>query len=658
MRLRHFVFAGLLASVSSHAFAEPTPRDEAAKLFGARPSVEDVSMSPDGTKVAYIAPRAGQGAAVFVASVAGGEPTPVTSVNGDPERLFGCDWVANDRLACTVYAVVRADEITTVSRTVAFDIDGGNVRVLKQADSMDARYGNAYGGGLLDLLPGENGSVLMDRWFVPEKAFKTRLASEEEGYGVVRVDTRSLATKTVEQPERYGSEFITDGHGNVRLMGVQLPKTASGYSGENVAYSYRTKNSRRWLPLGEYDVLSREGVNPLAVDPKMDVLYALKKLNGRQALYRISLDGSLREELVFAHHEVDVDGVVRIGRSRRPVGTRFTTEKGRVEYFDPELKKLAVSLSKSLPSLPLIRFADASADESKLLIWAGSDIDPGRYYIFDRTSRQLNEIMLVRPELENATVASMESVAFAAADGSSVPAYLTLPPGGAKTGLPAIVMPHGGPGARDEWGFDWLVQYYAARGYAVLQPNFRGSAGYGDAWFQKNGFQSWKSAIGDVNDAGRWLVAQGIADPKKMAIVGWSYGGYAALQSAVMQPDLFKAAVAIAPVTDLNLVKEEARNWSNFSLVNEYVGSGPHIREGSPAQNAEKLKVPVLLFHGDMDRNVRISQSRVMANKLRAAGKTVELVVYPNRDHYLDDSQVRIDMLRKSDAFLRSSMGL
>lgn len=192
----------------------------------------------------------------------------------------------------------------------------------------------------------------------------------------------------------------------------------------------------------------------------------------------------------------------------------------------------------------------------------------------------------------------------------------------------------------------------------MLQPNFRGSAGYGDAWFQKNGFQSWKSAIGDVNDAGRWLVAQGIADPKKMAIVGWSYGGYAALQSAVMQPDLFKAAVAIAPVTDLNLVKEEARNWSNFSLVNEYVGSGPHIREGSPAQNAEKLKVPVLLFHGDMDRNVRISQSRVMANKLRAAGKTVELVVYPNRDHYLDDSQVRIDMLRKSDAFLRSSMGL
>jgi dipeptidyl aminopeptidase/acylaminoacyl peptidase len=266
--------------------------------------------------------------------------------------------------------------------------------------------------------------------------------------------------------------------------------------------------------------------------------------------------------------------------------------------------------------------------------------------------------MLARPELEHAKLAPMTSVAYKAADGASVPAYLTLPPGGAKTGLPAIVMPHGGPSARDEWGFDWLAQYFAARGYAVLQPNFRGSSGYGDAWFQQNGFKSWRAAIGDVNDAGRWLVAQGIANPQKMAVVGWSYGGYAALQSAVVDPGLYKAVVAIAPVTDLNLLKEEARNWSNFSLVNEYIGSGPHVREGSPAQNASRVSVPVLMFHGDQDRNVEITQSRVMADKLRSAGKKVELVTYPKRDHYLEDNRIRVDMLRKSDAFLRSSMGM
>ncbi|MEI9851159.1 MAG: alpha/beta fold hydrolase [Sphingomonas sp.] len=120
-------------------------------------------------------------------------------------------------------------------------------------------------------------------------------------------------------------------------------------------------------------------------------------------------------------------------------------------------------------------------------------------------------------------------------------------------------MPHGGPGARDEWGFDWLAQFFAARGYAVLQPNFRGSAGYGEDWFLENGFKSWRTAIGDVNDGGRWLVGQGIAAPAKLAIVGWSYGGYAALQSAVLDPELFKAIVAIAPVTDLGALKEESR---------------------------------------------------------------------------------------------------
>lgn len=648
------LLAGLLGLASSTGLAQS--RLDPAAAFGARASVEDISLSPDGTKIAYLAPRSGQGASVYVATIGGGEPVQATGVDGNPERLVGCDWVANDRLACSIYAVLKASEVTPVSRMVAFDTDGGKVKMLSQMENSRQRYATTYGGGLLDLLPGEDGAVLMDRNFVPEATIGTRLASDKWGYGVVKIDTRSLNTRVVEDPVRYGAEFITDGHGNIRIMGVQLP-AGSGYSGQKIRYSYRTQDSKKWNELGEYDVLSEEGTNPYAVDPKLDAVYALRKLNGRQALYRIALDGSRREELVFAHPQVDVDGVARIGRSRRPVGAVYTTEKRQVEYFDPELKKLAASLAKST-KLPLIRFADSSVDESKLLVWAGSDMDPGRYFVFDKANRQLAEIMLARPELEHATLSPMQAVIYKASDGTSVPAYLTLPPGGAKTGLPAIVMPHGGPDARDEWGFDWLVQYYAARGYAVLQPNYRGSSGYGDAWFQKNGFQSWRTAIGDVVDAGRWLVAQGIADPKKLAVVGWSYGGYAALQSAVVDPGLYKAVVAIAPVTDLNLFKEERRNWSNFSIVNKYVGSGPHVGEGSPAQNAARINAPVLLFHGEVDRNVTVTQSRVMADKLRGAGKKVELVTYPNRDHGLADSQVRTEMLRKSDAFLRSSMGL
>jgi dipeptidyl aminopeptidase/acylaminoacyl peptidase len=219
-------------------------------------------------------------------------------------------------------------------------------------------------------------------------------------------------------------------------------------------------------------------------------------------------------------------------------------------------------------------------------------------------------------------------------------------------------MPHGGPGSRDEWGFDWLAQYFAARGFAVLQPNYRGSAGYGDIWFQRNGYQSWRSAVGDVNDAGRWLVGQGIADPSKLAILGWSYGGYAALQANVLDPDLFRAVVAVAPVTDLGMFKQGWAGWSNYRIMSDLIGSGPHLTEGSPAQNAGRFKAPVLLFHGERDFNVPIRQSRTMADRLHDAGRKGDLVVYQNLDHYLEDGEARADLLRRSDAFLRVSLGI
>ena len=219
-----------------------------------------------------------------------------------------------------------------------------------------------------------------------------------------------------------------------------------------------------------------------------------------------------------------------------------------------------------------------------------------------------------------------------------------------------MVLPHGGPSARDEWGFDWLAQFLAHHGFAVLQPNYRGSAGFGDAWLQQNGFKSWRTSIGDVTAAGRWSTAQGIANPDKLAIVGWSYGGYAALQAGVVEPGLFKALVAIAPVTDLDLVKQEASAYTNARLVEEEVGSGPHVTEGSPLQNVERIRVPVLMFHGDMDLNVGVQQSRKMDAKLRAAGKASELVIYEGLEHTLVDSNARALMLDQIAAFLKANV--
>ena len=640
--------------------ASPPPADDAA-LFGAREDVEDLSLSPDGTKVAYVAPAAGQGAALYVMGIEpGAKPRFVIRASGNPDRLAGCSWVSNDRLVCNVYGLVQTGaELLPFDRLVAIDADGSNVKLLSTRQNEYSRGLQLGGGSVVDWLPDEDGKILMSRNYLPDDHIGSHIGSSREGLGVDELDTRTLASRSVEQPDVAGWEYISDGRGTVRIKGRQASRGTDRYDSGKIDYLYRLTGSREWQKLGQYDSFNHTGFNPYAVDHDRNVAYGFKKVDGRLGFYSVALDGSLHEALIFARPDVDVDRLIRIGRRNRVVGVSYATDVREPVYFDPEIKKLAAGLGKALPTPAKVRIVDASVDESKLLVFASSDQDAGGYYILDRKTHQMAAFLAVRGALEGIKLAAVKPIRYPAADGTMIPGYLTLPPGrNDATGLPAIVLPHGGPSARDEWGFDWLSQFYAARGYAVLQPNFRGSSGYGDAWFKENGFRAWKVAIADVLDAGRWLVKAGIADPAKLAIVGWSYGGYAALQSAAVDPGLFKAVVAIAPVTDLGALKEESRGWSNFKLVSDFIGAGPHVEDGSPARHAAQIKAPVLLFHGTLDRNVAVAESRLMDARLRSANVPHELVTFDKLDHYLDDSSARTEMLRKSDAFLRSTMHL
>jgi acetyl esterase/lipase len=633
--------------------AEPDP----AILFGAQQSVTRADLSPDGKRIVYIGPGAGTMNFAAVIDIAAGKRTPIAGANGQPMRLSSCGWSALIRLVCMERGVARTADnlVTSFSRLFAMDADGKNMLALGQNDSVYRLYGRQFDGNILDWMNGTDGVVMMGRHYVPEMSTGRRVAQVKEGYGVDLIDTRTLKETVVEHP-RPNVWYLSDGRGVVRLM--TRNEMSGGLLTGKVFHHYRAAGERDWRDLGEAGP-DGSGIDPLAVDSAINAAYVLKALDGRAALYRISLDGSLKTELVYAHRQVDVDDVVTIGRNGRVIGVAYATDRPHVEYFDPVYKSLADGLKLALPQLPLITFVSASADEQVVLILASSDNHAGNYYLFDRNGNRLTRLMPVRPELEKVALSQVKAVSYPAADGTTVPAYLTLPPGVDKaSGLPAIVLPHGGPASRDVWGFDWLAQYYANRGFAVLQPNFRGSAGFGDDWFAKNGFQSWKIAVGDVADGGRWLVSQGMADPNKLAIVGWSYGGYAALQANVLDSSLFKAVVAIAPVTDLNLFKQEAEGFTNARTVRAFIGSGPHLDEGSPAQHAEAFKAPVLLFHGDTDANVDVAESRAMDRALRRAGKSSELVVYPKLDHQLPDSAARADMLRRSYEFLRTSLKL
>ncbi len=654
-------FTILCASLTSSAFAEPQGSFDAATAFGARASVANLSLSPDGSRVAYVTPIAGQGSAIFSLGLAKDSvPTPVGKADGKPDRLAGCVWVANDRLACTAYGVTKTgavlNDMVPFTRVFAINADGSNYQLLSRRSGPHTHGMQLGGGEIVDLLPEENGAVLMTRAYLPDANTGTRTGSAAKGLGVDWVDTRTLAVKQVEPPRPDAVDYLSDGHGTIRVMALESMRNVGGYPLGIFNYFYRVTGSREWQKLSTWDMEDKSGFRPVAVDRDLNVAYGFKKTDGRFAVYSVALDGSLKETLVFARPDVDVIGLLQVGRTRRVVGASFVTDYGQDVFFDQDMEKLLASLGKALPDHPLLSVEDSSQDESKLLIRAGSDHDPGVYYIFDRNSHELRTFLVVRNELEGVKLATVRSISYPASDGTMIPGYLTLPPGvESAKGLPAIVMPHGGPASRDVWRFDYLAQFFAARGYAVLQPNFRGSTGYGDAWLEHNGFQSWRTSVGDVVDAGRWLISSGIADPSLLGIVGWSYGGYAALQSAVVAPELFKAVVAIAPVTDFAELKESRRYWSDFVLVSRYIGDGPHIRDGSPARNADKIKAPVLMFQGSYDMNVPILQSREMDARLKEAGVPHELVTWDELDHYLEDSAVRAEMLRKSDAFLRKA---
>jgi len=217
-------------------------------------------------------------------------------------------------------------------------------------------------------------------------------------------------------------------------------------------------------------------------------------------------------------------------------------------------------------------------------------------------------------------------------------------------------MPHGGPADRDTWRFDWLGQFLAARGYVVIQPNYRGSSGYGKEFLGQNAFHEWRRVMSDIRDSADWLVKQGLADPKRMAIVGWSYGAYAALQSAAMDAR-YKAVVAIAPVTDLKQLRRDAEGFREEKINQDEIGKGDQLVEGSPIRHAADIHAPVLLVHGTLDGNVSYDHSKHMLAALQRAGGTADLLTFDDLDHQLDDSDARTQMLVRIGELLDRTIG-
>ena len=655
--MRHFVSIAAICAILSGVPVSAQDLSQDATVFGARQTVSDVAISPSGNKLLYVSPGDSSDETIYLVDLAGdATPKPILVSNESNARLDGCAWGNEERIVCTLYGIEKSGtRLLYFTRAFSVTDDGQNGTLLSPSgpESRSIQDGGRF--VAIDV-EGEPRSVLMTRAYREGDSTNTRLYNRSAGLGVELIDLYNGKGKQVERPNAMADDYIADEKGAVRIMAVS--DRSGGIDGSDMRYLYRAKGSDKWLPLSTADASNSlvEGFIPVAVDSAKNVVYGFERVDGYRALFSIALDGSMKKTLIKSRDDVDVDGLVRVGRSGRVIGVSYATDKRYVEYFDPFYESLAKGLRAALPGQPAISILDANADESAIVLAASSDTDPGMVYLYEKDGGSLGELFPLRDPLVGRAMGEMKAVSYPASDGTQIPGYLTLPYGSDGKNLPAIVMPHGGPGARDEWGFDWLVQFFAARGYAVMQPNYRGSAGYGDAWFGRNGVQAWDTAIGDVNDAGKWLVAQGIADASKLGIVGWSYGGYAGLQSQVVDSDLFKAVVAIAPVTDFGMLREENRNYTSFQYYDRFIGNGPHVDAGSPARHAEYFKAPVLLVHGTMDLNVGVAHSKLMEQRLKSAGKQVDYLEFDGLDHSLVHSQARRIMLKRIGEFLDSSM--
>jgi dipeptidyl aminopeptidase/acylaminoacyl peptidase len=336
-------------------------------------------------------------------------------------------------------------------------------------------------------------------------------------------------------------------------------------------------------------------------------------------------------------------------------------------WFDEELAMQQASLDEAFPGeSPWIE--NWSQDRSRFIVSIERPDRAPVFYLYDANERTAKALAGAYPELDRTRLAPRLPYTFTARDGVEIPGYLTRPLG-IEGPAPLVLLPHRGPMERDVDGFDWLAHFFASRGYAVLQPNYRGSSGYGRVW-EDAGHGGWGIGVmqHDLSDGVAALVAAGIADPERVCIVGASYGGYAALAGAAFTPELYRCAVAINGVSDLRDIhtlytgRRDGRSaavtyWERSMGVEESRGARDKLDAASPAQHADRVQAAVLLIHGRDDSVVVFGQSRSMERALRAAGKPVQLVELEGEDHWLSEARTRVATLEAVEAFLAEHLG-
>lgn len=608
--------------------------------FARLPFLDDVALSPDGQTVAFLQNQAGT--TYLVSHRIGPNERKVILSSGNKEMNF--NWIAwannEDILASVRYPEMRYGTPTMETRMLVANTNSGEVHSV--IDLRRVRW-----------IPQFTDQVISTLKDDPEQILLAADLEKPNEVAVYKVNLRTQRAQQVERPRKDVDEWLADAAGNVRI-GVGLRKTKLFVLG-------KASGESTFRQLWEFEILGDSGPRPLGFGADTDVLYVSAPHEGRFAVFRADLrDAALPLSLVASDPKYDIGGeLIYSPRRHDVVGIYYEGSSGRYTMWDEELLALQRGIDKALPDA-MNRIIALSDDETRYVVLSYRQNRPGVYYYGNRQTRELTPIASTYPELDGIELSERRRVEIGARDGLVLEAFLSLPPGRSSGPLPSVILPHGGPMSRDDISFDYWAEFLASRGYAVLQVNFRGSSGYG-IQFRQAAIENWGLKMqDDVTDATYWLIAEGVADPGRICIVGGSFGGYAALMGIVRNPDLYQCAVSFAGVTDLLYLRSSAFRYTSRHLVEEMLGDDwgdrARLKETSPVLNVDKMGVPLLIMHGTDDRAVRIEHSERLVERLKAAGRPYEYIVFENGDHYLSNQEHRTRTFQAMERFLATHL--
>ncbi|MCE9854191.1 alpha/beta hydrolase family protein [Shewanella chilikensis] len=651
------LLTGILLLAPALALAQSNQTPTPAEIFSQGAQYTNVKISPSGDYLSVIMNHEGKDK-LLILNTEDLSAKHIVYFPGNAQ-VGSYTWVNDERVVVAKeYLKGWDDRPLYYGELMAVNADGSKVAYLFGYNSGQQQTGShlkkntaiqatAY---VLDPLPDDDRYMLVNA--IPWNG--GRSLDYEQLQDVYRVDVYRGTRKKITRSPIGMASFMTDDDGEVRFVAGQDRSN-------NTRIFYR--NDGEWIDTDKLNIGLKDFTPISFTEDPNSVYAAASQADEPKAVYRVNLKTG-EKKMMVNDARVEPDNFWINGQNKQLYAVEFANGYPTYAFVDPE-DQHAVYLKQLLASLPghQVRIISETRNADKMIILAFNDRNPGDYYLFDTKTVKLRHLLRTMESIDPAKMAEVKPMDIKVRDGMTIQAYLTLPPGKDPKQLPLVVNPHGGPHyVRDSWGFDPQNQMLANQGIAVLQVNFRGSGGYGEA-FQQAGYRKWGSEIQyDIIDATRHLIEQGIVDKQRICIVGGSFGGYSALQSSVMEPDLFKCAIGFAGVYDLEMMFKEgdvqARD-SGTSYLRTVLGQDQAVlRAMSPTRNVDKLKANLLLVHGGNDERAPIEQFEALEDALKKHNYPYQKIIMDDEGHGFYDESHRAIYYQKMLNFLKQNLGV